>query len=94
MIGTEIKSHPSQTAVDSFFNYLYYSTQTVKSEMFSRAMAPPFADWNGTAGSISAPHDSRLLQFVTYSAWVGFSCVAGGSRNVFSSVDAGLDGRQ
>jgi hypothetical protein len=32
------KPHPSQTAVDSLFNYLYYSSQTTKSEMFASAI--------------------------------------------------------
>jgi hypothetical protein len=39
--GAGKKPHPSQTAVDSFFNYLYYSTQTTESEMFASAVAFP-----------------------------------------------------
>jgi len=30
--------HPSQTAVDSLFDYLYYSSQTTKLEMFASAI--------------------------------------------------------
>ena len=44
--GRKKKSYPAQTAVDSFFNYLYYSTQTVKSEMFASTMDPLFRELN------------------------------------------------
>jgi hypothetical protein len=61
----EKKAYPSQTAVDSFFNYLYYLSQTTESEMFASAIGfPSNGEEEGKQG-ISGLNgsDSRLSRF-------------------------------